>query len=151
MRNEMTGEPVVGTSIGLTIILLVVFGITFVAVASFYLLSVLATRFRGEPGLTIREKARAAFEAADLGWLALFCGPLCGFVITLFTVPKLLFDHNIKLSDVPKWLVSVTVVGLVAGVILAGAFWASASLLGKVRKTAKLARGKYDPDFDGPI
>jgi hypothetical protein len=53
--------------------------------------------------------------------------------------------------EFPKMLALMAGVGAVAGVIAAGAFWATSSLLGNVRKAAKRLSGVRDPEFDGPF
>jgi hypothetical protein len=131
-------------------IIAILFVVTLVIVSGYFILRVLGARFRGKPGATFQEKARAAFQAADLGWLALFCGPCLGLCITLLILLKSLTDGDFKPSSVARMIFMITTVGAIAGGILAAAFWVSSLLLGKVRKATKRLRLMYDPAFDGP-
>ncbi len=160
MQNDESAWRAVQTLIGIAAVLSIIFGITFVGVASFFFVRLIGKQLGSKPSTTFQEKARAAFQAADLGWLALACGPLCGVLISLIELtrwifrsggPQTLVEREISLFGVARTVVLMMAVGVVAGVVLAGAFWISASLLGKVRKTAKRLRGVYDPDFDGPV
>jgi hypothetical protein len=134
-------------------LLLILFGITLIGVGGFYFFRIIREYFRAKPFVAIERKAAAAMQAADLGWLAIVCGPLLGVVIFLLVLPLSLFLGPPPEGplEIPKLLVLMVGIGAVAGAITAGAFWASSALLGNVRKAAKRLRGVRDPEFDGPF
>ncbi len=135
------------------VLLLVLFGLTLVCVGGFFCLRIIRDYFRSKPFATFEKKAAAAIQAADLGWLAIVCGPLLGLFLFSATLPITLFagpapDH---FYEIPLSLLLLIGLGAVAGAIVAGAFWVSSALLGNVRKATKRLRGVRDPEFDGPF
>jgi hypothetical protein len=132
---------------------LVLFGLTLACVGGSFCLRILREYFRAEPFAAFEKKATAAIQAADLGWLAIICGPLLGVFCYLPAIPISLLVGPPSESpfEFPKMLALMAGVGAVAGVIAAGAFWATSSLLGNVRKAAKRLSGVRDPEFDGPF
>jgi hypothetical protein len=134
-------------------LLLILFGITLIGVGGFYFLRIVREYFRAKPFAAIEKKAAAAMQAADLGWLAIVCGPVFGVAVFLCVLLGTLFlgPPPEGLFEIPKLLVIMVGVGAVAGAITAGAFWSSSALLGNVRKAAKRLRGVRDPEFDGPF
>ena len=135
------------------VLLLVLFGLTLLCVGGFFGLRIVREYFGGKPFAAFEKKAAAAIQAADLGWLAIVCGPLVPALIFLPMLPLSLFfgPPDGSLLEMSKTLPIVVGVGAVAGVITAGAFWVSSALLGNVRKAAKRLRGVRDPEFDGPF
>jgi hypothetical protein len=134
-------------------LLIVLFAITLVAVGGFYLVRVRREYFRFKPFVAFDKKAKDALQAADLGWLAIICGPTLGLLMSLlmFTL-WLLFGPSLAQSpERPMVLIVTPILGAIAGAITAGAFWTSSSLLGNVRKAAKRIQGIRDPEFDGPV
>jgi len=134
-------------------VVLVLFGITLVGVGGFFLVRVFREYFRAKPFSAFEKKAAAAIQAADLGWLAIACGPLLGFFISLMGLPVglLLRKPDDDPYEFPKMMILMIGVGAVAGVFAGGAFWVSSGLLGNVRKATKRLRGVRDPEFDGPV
>ena len=59
-------------------LLLILFGITLIGICASYFYDLIGEYFRGDPFSVIERKARAAIEAADLGWLAIASGPFVG-------------------------------------------------------------------------
>jgi uncharacterized membrane protein YciS (DUF1049 family) len=135
------------------VLLLVLFGLTLICVGGYFCARIAREYFRSKPFAVFEKKATAAIQAADLGWLAIVCGPL---VPVLIVLPMLSISLFVRPADgspleVFQMLPIVFGVGAVAGVIAAGAFWISSALLGNVRKAAKRLRGVRDPEFDGPF
>ena len=136
------------------ILFLVLFGLTLLCVGGYFCLTIVREYFRGKPFAVFEKKATSAIQAADMGWLAIVCGPLIPVLIFLPMLPLSLFGlrrPDGSLLEMSKMLPIVIGVGAVAGVIAAGAFWVSSALLGNVRKAAKRLRGVRDPEFDGPF
>ena len=134
-------------------LLLVLFGLTLVCVGGFFCLRIIREHFGAKPFAALEKKAAAAIQAADLGWLAIVCGPLLGLFVSLPVLPITLLlgpapDH---FYEIPLFLLLLIGLGAVAGAITAGAFWVSSALLGNVRKAAKRLRGVRDHEFDGPF
>jgi hypothetical protein len=139
-------------SLGFAVFLfLVLFGLTLICVGGFFCSRILREYFRAKPLAAFEKRAAAAIQSADLGWLAIVCGPLLGVFIFLPAVPISLLLEPLpeSLFEIPKMLVLMAGVGAVAGVIAAGAFWVTSSLLGNVRKARKRLSGVRDPEFDG--
>jgi hypothetical protein len=136
-----------------TALLLILFGITLIGVGGFYFFQIIRECFRAKPVVALEKKAAVAMQAADLGWLAIVCGPVFGVAIFSLVLLGTLFlgPPPEGRFEIPKLLVIMVGVGAVAGAITAGAFWASSALLGNVRKAAKRLRGVRDPEFDGPF
>jgi hypothetical protein len=134
-------------------LLLVLFGLTLLCVGGYFCVRIVREYFRSKPFATFEKKAASAIQAADMGWLALVCGPLVPALIFLLLLPLSLFvgPPDMSLLEMSKMLPIVVGVGAVAGVITAGAFWVSSAFLGNVRKAAKRLRGVRDPEFDGPF
>lgn len=132
---------------------LVLFGLTLFCVGGFFCFRIVREYFRGKPFTAFETKAAAAIQAADMGWLAIVCGPLVPVFIFLpsFLVSLFLLSPDESLLEMSKMLPVMVGVGGVAGVIAAGAFWVSSAFLGNVRKAAKRLRGVRDPEFDGPV
>jgi hypothetical protein len=160
MQDNESARHAVEYVIGIATILAILFGITLVGVTGFFFLRLIANRPGSKPSTTFQQKARAAFQAADLGWLALVCGPLCGVLVLLIELTHWIFQsagprtpaqYEITYFGVARACMLMMAAGIVAGVMLASAFWVSSSLLGKVRKATKRCRGMYDPEFDGPV
>ena len=154
MRNELGGTSIFQDTIGLFVIAPILLIVALIWVAVCFVLPLIANRLRPKSKSKLAEKARAAFRAADLGWLALACGPLIGLLIAWVGLSLLpLFSKlEITLSEFVNSLLLGAGAGLVAGLILASACWLYSSLLGKVRQaTTGLSGVVYDPDVDGPM
>ena len=121
-----------------------------IGVSGFYYLPIIREYLRAKPFAAFEKKAAAAMQAADLGWLAMVCGPLFKVFIFLPVLPISLFLGPPPEGplEIPKLLFLMVVAGAVAGATTACAFWASSALLGNVRKAAKLLRSVRDPEFD---
>jgi hypothetical protein len=133
-------------------ILLILFSITLISVGGFYFLRMIREYFRSKPFVAFEKKAAAAIQAADMGRVAIVCGPILGFAIAVPGLLLFLFvGPDRDFHSPPLFLLFVVGVGAVAGAITAGAFWISSALLGNVRKAAKRLRGVRDPEFDGPV
>ena len=139
--------------IGFTSIALFLFGITSIAVGSFFFLRFVRSYLRGGRFLAGRKKAVAAVQAANLGWLAVACGPSVALVVALISLPIGAIIEHMTLREIIYETISglflMTGLGVVAGIIAGGAFWLSSTLLGRVRKAAKRWGGAWDPDLDG--
>jgi len=138
------------------VFILILFGITVVGVGGFFFVRMIGENLRAKPFRAFEGKARAAIQAADLGWVAIACGPLLGLFLSFAIIlPVTLALSLTGANRDPDGAMSISLIltglGLVAGVILASAFWVSSALLGKVRKAAKRRGGVRDPDFDGPV
>jgi hypothetical protein len=135
------------------ILLLSLFGITFVGVCGFYFANLLREYFRGETVSMIEKKARSAINAADLGWLAIVSAPLLGLLIgaivtVTLSVMGVQDDPFLGYARFPLFML---VISSVAGVIAAGAFWTTSAILGKARQWSKKPGRFSDPDFDRPV
>ena len=157
-RGRVTGlggTPAVNLSnlVGTVMILLMLFGITLIGVGGYFFLRVFRDYRVAKPAIAYEKKATAAIESATLGQVAVVCGPLLGLVVSFASLPLLLFkEPRYGFYAAVKWVILMTAVGAVAGVILGGAFWVSSACLGNVRKAAKKRlRGVLDPEFDGPL
>ncbi len=137
------------------LLILILFGITLAGVGGFFLVRTIGENLREKPFRAFESRVKAAIQAADLGCLAIACGPLLGFFISLAILPVALELAPREPHPDPHaavmMLFLMTGVGLVAGVISGSAFWVSSALLGKVRKVAKRREGIWDSDFDGPV
>src|SRR5262249_16428638 len=126
--------------IGFASIALFLFGITSIAVGSFFFLRFVESYLRGGRFLAGQKKAVAAVQAADLGWLAVACGPLTAIAVALITLPTMAIIEHMSLRkliyETISMLFLMTGLGVVAGIIAGGAFWVSSALLGRVRKAA---------------
>jgi hypothetical protein len=60
------------------------FGLTLICVGGFYFTRVIREYFRSKPFVAFEKKAASAIQAADMGWVALVCGPL----VAAPTVPR---------------------------------------------------------------
>jgi hypothetical protein len=131
--------------------LLVLFGITSMAVGGFFLVRSVKSRLRGGPFLAAHKRVIAAVQATNLGWLALACGPLLGLFTVLIslpiTLPLLMRGSDHDRDECVEILLVVPGAGVVAGIIAGGAFWVSSALLRRVRR--KGWGGDWDPDLDG--
>jgi hypothetical protein len=134
-------------------LLLILFGLTLVCVGGFFCLRIVREYFGAKPFAAIEKKAGAAIQAANLGWLAIVCGPMFGLFLFLLVLPITLLVGlaPVHFYEIPLFLLMSIGLGAVAGAIAAGAFWVSSALLGNVRKAAKRLRGVRDPVFDGPF
>jgi ClpX C4-type zinc finger len=119
-----------------------------------YLLPLVKECFRGETGSVIERKARSAVEAADLGWVALVSGPLCGLFYGAIVLPvALALKQAREVAPLPYGtrLLLLIAVSSIAGLIVAGAFWTTSAILGKAREWGKKAGPSGDPDLDVPL
>ncbi len=73
------------------VLFLVLFGLTLFCVGGFFCFRIVREYFRGKPFAAFEKKAAAAIQAADMGWLAIVCGPLVpvfiflpSFLVSLF-------------------------------------------------------------------
>lgn len=135
-------------------LILVLFGITFFCICGSYFAGLIGEFFRGDVFAVVEQKARAAIEAADLGWVALVCGPFCGLFLGSIVLPS--EDWLRKVRPVASLSYGQTVlvtifVGSVAGVIVAAAYWTTSAVLGKAREWGKKSATVRDPDLDAPI
>jgi hypothetical protein len=76
---------------------LILFGLTLVFVGGLFVLRIARECFRAKPFAAFEKKAAAAIQAADLGWLAIICGPLLGVFLL---VPAVLI--SLCLGPPPK-------------------------------------------------
>jgi hypothetical protein len=129
---------------------LILFAITLIGVGGFYLLRSLGRVVRGTASSGLRERQAASRESGGLARLALVCGPLLGLFLCLLILPVAVIGR-LDLREYAKLLPVMAGVGVLAGIIGGGAFWASSSLFGTIRKTVKKWRrgGVWDPEFDG--
>lgn len=134
-------------------LLLVLFGLTLVCVGGFFCLRIIREYFCGKPFAAFEKKATAAIQAADMGWIAIVCGPIFGLVIFLAVLPitLLMGPAPAHFYDIPVALILMIALGAIAGAIAAAAFWVCSAFLGNIRKAAKRLRGVRDPEFDGPF
>jgi hypothetical protein len=134
---------------------LILFGITLTGVGGYFFVRLFAQIRRGKPFQVFEQRASAALQAADLGWVAIACGPVLGFFISLITVSILVVspagESDRGLVAAAGDVMLTTGLGLVAGTILASAFWISSALVGKVRKSVRPRGTAPDPEFDGRL
>jgi hypothetical protein len=128
---------------------LILFVITVLAVGGYFLVRVIGSSIRSKRFIVLQTKALAAVQAANLGWLAVVCGPLLGLLITLFAIPSLSKDLHYNLLEILQHVLLMIGLGAVAGIIGGGAFWVASASLGQIRKSAKRWGGTWDPDIDG--
>ena len=72
-------------------LLLVLFGLTLFCVGGFFCFRIVREYFYGKPFAARETKAAAAIQTADLGWLAIICGPLVPVFILLPALAVSLF------------------------------------------------------------
>jgi hypothetical protein len=132
-------------------VVLILFGITLVFVAGYYFLRVASSALKGHSIGALQTRVAAAMQAGNLGLMAVVCGPLVGCFIGLMTLPAVMAEPGFGFFQLVLLLLLSMGLGALAGIIAGGAFWASSTLLGRVRKTVKkwTRRGVWDPDLDG--
>ncbi len=130
---------------------LILFGITLIVVAGFYVFRVAISSLVSTPFIARKNRAILATDAGKTALLALVCGPIVAFFCGLATLPMLMTEPGFGFVAFIPHLLLVTGLGALAGIIAGGAFWASSALLGRVRKTVKkfARRGVWDPELDG--
>jgi hypothetical protein len=69
------------------LLLLILFGMTSMAVGGFFFVRFVRSYLQGGPFLAVQKRVIAAIQATNLGWLALACGPLLGLILVLITLP----------------------------------------------------------------
>ena len=132
-----------------TLLILILFGITSLAVGAFYVIRIVASYLRGEPFGAARGRAVAAGQASTLAGLAIACGPLVARPIGLLSCgAELIIEGRSGFTMGLGLRLLTTGLGVVAGLIAGGAFLLSSRLLGRFRKTVKRLRGGgvWDPE-----
>jgi hypothetical protein len=80
-RMMIEGVAVVAT------ILLILFSITLISVGGFYFVRLIRVCFRSKPLAAFEHEAAAAIDAANLGMVAIICGPLYGIFALMVVIP----------------------------------------------------------------
>ena len=145
IANQAIWTPslVLGLLAAFGIISLILFGITLTFVAGFYVARVARGYLSGERTAALQERVAGARQAGNLALVALACGPILSGCICLVLLPILIWFPDFRLLHYIGMSTLMIGVGTLAGIIGGGAFWASSTLMGQVRKTLnKRGRGR---------